>query len=147
MPLTIGELARQAGVTLATVRHYERVGIVPAPPRAGNGYRMYPEQEVPRIFAVRRAQSLGFTLDEILDLFRLAEPPFTDADLDRAAAITRGVLDRIERERSQLALVAGGLGRFLERCESRNFDECPVLESLQDCCDVHGLPNGTKPSQ
>jgi DNA-binding transcriptional MerR regulator len=63
--LQSGELARRAGVSTDTLRHYERKGVLPKPRRLGNGYRMYPADSVERVRLIRRALSVGFTLDEL----------------------------------------------------------------------------------
>lgn len=60
-----GELARAAGVSPDTLRHYESKGLLPAPARAANGYRQYPPEALGRVRLVRRAVALGFTLDEL----------------------------------------------------------------------------------
>ncbi|MDQ3744132.1 MAG: MerR family transcriptional regulator, partial [Acidobacteriota bacterium] len=63
--LLSGELARLAGVSTDTLRHYERKGVLPKPRRLGNGYRKYPTNSVERVRLIRRALSVGFTLDEL----------------------------------------------------------------------------------
>ena len=70
-PLLIGELAREAGVKTDTVRFYERQGILPEPSRTAAGYRVYGDGELRRIRFVKRAQSLGFSLDEIRRILSL----------------------------------------------------------------------------
>jgi DNA-binding transcriptional MerR regulator len=70
--LQIGEVARQAGVTTATVRYYERAGLLPKPPRSAGGYRLYATRAVEELVFIRRAQSIGFSLDEIRELLRLS---------------------------------------------------------------------------
>jgi DNA-binding transcriptional MerR regulator len=64
-PLRSAALARLAGVSVDTLRHYEAKGLLPAPPRAANGYRSYPPEALARVRLVRRAVALGFTLDEL----------------------------------------------------------------------------------
>ena len=81
-PLRSGELAKQAGVNVETLRVYERKGILPQPPRRASGYREYPPDAVDRIRFIKRAQELGFTLKEIKELLELgADPQTTCADL------------------------------------------------------------------
>ena len=69
--MRIGELAAQAGVPAATVRYYERRGLIGRPGRSPSGYREYTEAEVDRIRFIKRAQDLGFALEEIQDLLEL----------------------------------------------------------------------------
>lgn len=68
--MLIGELAGAAGVSCDTLRHYERKGVIARPPRAANGYRLYPAETLERVQTIRRALALGFTLDELARLFR-----------------------------------------------------------------------------
>ena len=68
--LLAGELARQAGVSTDTLRHYERKGVLPRPQRLSNGYRKYPPNSVDRIRLIRRALSVGFTLDELAQFLK-----------------------------------------------------------------------------
>lgn len=70
--LRIGDVARQAGVTTATVRYYERAGLLPKPPRSAGGYRVYSPRAVEELGFVRRAQGIGFSLDEIREVLRLS---------------------------------------------------------------------------
>src|SRR5256885_12029790 len=69
--LSIGQVARRAGVGVETVRFYEREGLLEEPPRRASGYRQYPEQVVTRIRFIKRAQRLGFSLREIMELLAL----------------------------------------------------------------------------
>ena len=64
MPLRRGELARRAGCNIETVRYYERIGLMPNPPRSENGFRSYEERHLTRLTFIRRARELGFTLEE-----------------------------------------------------------------------------------
>ena len=73
MTLTRSELARRAGVSPDTLRHYERKGVLPAPPRSDNGYRRYPEAAVARVQLIQRALAVGFTLDELSRVLRERE--------------------------------------------------------------------------
>jgi MerR family copper efflux transcriptional regulator len=71
--LRSGKLARLAGVSTDLLRHYERIGILPSPERASNGYRLYPAPMVPRVRAVRRFLSLGFSLAELARIFAIRD--------------------------------------------------------------------------
>jgi MerR family mercuric resistance operon transcriptional regulator len=68
--LTIGELARTAGVPASTVRYYERTGLLRRPPRSVSNYRLYSEEDVYRVRFIRGAQATGFTLDDVAELLR-----------------------------------------------------------------------------
>src|SRR3989442_10720788 len=79
--LTIGRLAKQAGVNVETVRFYERRGLLPKPPRSASGYRLFPAETARRLKFIRRAQELGFSLTEIRELLLLRVSRRTRLDL------------------------------------------------------------------
>lgn len=70
--LRIGQVAQQAGVTTSTIRYYERAALLPRPPRSAAGYRLYSERAVEELVFIRRAQNMGFSLDEIRELLLLS---------------------------------------------------------------------------
>ena len=69
----LGELARRAGVSTDTLRHYEAKGLIKRPPRAANGYRSYPPETLQRVQLIRRSLAIGFTLDELADVLRIRD--------------------------------------------------------------------------
>jgi len=71
--LRSGQLAKLVGVSADTLRHYERIGLIPRAPRTAAGYRMYSPELVERVKTVRRAQQLGFTLSELAEIFRIRD--------------------------------------------------------------------------
>lgn len=91
--LRSGELARLAGVSTDLLRHYERIGIVPRPERALNGYRQYPAITLDRVHAVRRSLTLGFSLPELARIFAIR---------DRGGAPCRKVRDLAEKKLRQV---------------------------------------------
>jgi DNA-binding transcriptional MerR regulator len=91
--LRSGELARLAGISTDLLRHYERMGIVPRPERASNGYRQYPARALDRVHAVRRSLSLGFSLRELARIFAVK---------DRGGAPCRVVRDLAEEKLRQV---------------------------------------------
>src|SRR3990172_7588725 len=95
--LTIGRLAKKAQVNIETVRYYERRGLLPEPPRRQSGYRQYSENDVSRLLFIKRAQTLGFTLKEILELLSLrVDPKTTCGDVKRRAEVKiAGMEERI----------------------------------------------------
>lgn len=94
---TIGQLAKQAGCSVETVRHYERVGLLAAPARTGGGYRMYSVDDVRRLKFIRRGRELGFSQARIRDL--LAE---TKDTADATAAIGQAIKSRLDEVRTTL---------------------------------------------
>lgn len=131
MRLTIGSLAEAAGVKVATVRYYERRGIIAAPRRTASGYRQYDDSVVDRIRFVRRAQDLGFALDEIEDLLALRVD--NPASCGRVEAATRSKLASVESKISELERLRATLQGLVRSCEKRTRTvPCPVLEMLDE---------------
>lgn len=127
--LTIGALAKQAGVGVETVRFYERRGLVRRPARPGSGYRAYPEDAVARIRFIRNAQALGFSLQEIKDLLSLRVTAGTScaAVRSRAAAKVADVHRRLE----ELGRIRTALEKFIAACPGRGaLSNCTILEVL-----------------
>src|SRR5919109_312829 len=86
-PLTIATLAKASGVHLETVRYYERIGLMPKPARAANGYRSYGPEHVRRLSFIRRAREIGFSVCQINELLALAQPGRTScAEVQTLAA-------------------------------------------------------------
>src|SRR4030067_2083798 len=127
--LSIGQLAREAQVRVETVRYYERRGLMPEPPRRESGYRQYSEPDVTRIRFIKRAQTLGFTLKEILDLLSLrVDPKTTCGDVKRRAEVK---IADMEEQIKALQRMKKGLTKVASTCRGRGpTSECPILESL-----------------
>jgi len=106
--MQIGELAQQAGVTVQTVRFYERRKLLPEPIRKQSGYRQYGENEVKQLRFIRQAKSLGFSLDEIREIIRSrgrGECPCTDviAMAERHLHEVSEQIERLEKFREELS--------------------------------------------
>lgn len=127
--LTIGHLAKQAGVNLDTVRYYERRGLLPRPPRNASGYRQFPAEVTRRLRFIRRAQELGFSLAEIRELLSLrVSRTTTSADI-RARAAAK-IVD-IEAKIKSLESMQKTLRKLTRICDGcAPIGECPILESL-----------------
>jgi MerR family mercuric resistance operon transcriptional regulator len=125
----IGDVAKEAGVNVQTVRYYERRGLIPAPPRRASGYREYNEETVRRIRFIRHAKDLGFTLDEIAELLAIrAEPGAPCAEVrDRARAKVSDIDERIE----SLKRMRDVLSALTEKCSGTGpVKGCPILDAL-----------------
>ena len=127
--LTIGSLAKQAGVGVETVRFYERRGLVRRPARPGTGYRSYPEDAVARIRFIRNAQALGFTLQEVKDLLALRVTAGTSCAAVRSRA-TAKVAD-VNRRLTELECIRKALERLIAVCPGRGaLVNCGILDAL-----------------
>jgi MerR family copper efflux transcriptional regulator len=127
--LTIGGLARLGGVNLETVRYYERRGLLPKPPRTQAGYRQFPPDTAQRLRFIKRAQELGFSLDEVQELLALRVEPQKCVDV-RSRAKTK--IADIEQKINTLAAMKHILRGLVEQCENCASDECPILASMEE---------------
>lgn len=124
------ELARRAGVNVQTLRYYERRGLLPVPPRSGSGYRAYPSDAVRVVRFVKRAQQLGFTLDEIEELLHLADGGPDNCDNARAVADAR--LADLDAKIADLRRMRDSLERLVTTCTRPRLDrECPLLQAIR----------------
>ena len=127
--LTTGQLAKQAGVNLQTVHYYERRGLLPEPPRRDSGYRQYGKADVTRMEFIKRAQEVGFTLNEILELLNLRVDPDTPCALVKRQADLK-IIDIDERLRS-LKRIKKALNKMAASCSGQGpVGDCPILEAL-----------------
>jgi MerR family transcriptional regulator, copper efflux regulator len=115
--LRAGELARLAGVSTDTLRHYERKGLLPAPLRAANGYRQYAPQSLDRVRLIRRALAIGFTIDELAVILKERDRGGTPCRRVRALAEAR--LDEIETRLREMQSVRDDLRAVLRDWDSR----------------------------
>ena len=127
--LTIGHLAREAGVNLETVRYYERRGLLPKPPRSASGYRLFPSDAARRLRFIRRAQELGFSLKEIRELLSLRVSR-TTTSLDIRTRAEAKIAD-VEGKIRSLESMKKTLRKLTNVCDGCvPVAECPILESL-----------------
>lgn len=128
-PLTIGKLARETGVNVETVRYYERRGLVARPRERRGAYRVYPPEAVTRIRGIKRAQSLGFTLEEIKELFGLQiDEKARCQDVLRQA---QGKIAEIDEKLKTLRAVKRELEKLTSACHAElPVYECPIMHAL-----------------
>lgn len=127
--LTIGQVAKRAGVGVETVRFYERQGLLEAPERRPSGYRQFDEEIVARLRFIRRAKELGFTLHEIKELLSLKrDPSMTCADVKQQA---EAKITDIEAKINSLTRMKQALVKLTRACGGRGTtSECPILDAL-----------------
>jgi Cu(I)-responsive transcriptional regulator len=127
--LSIGALAKAAGVKVVTVRYYENVKLMPEPPRTDGNYRAYRREHLHRLRFIRRCRDLGFTLDQVRELLRLSlEGKRNCSGVDQ---ITAEHLEDIERKIADLKSLAAELRRINRQCPgNRTIADCRILEAL-----------------
>jgi MerR family transcriptional regulator, copper efflux regulator len=129
--LTIGAVARRAGVAIDTIRYYEREGLLPEPQRRASGYRSYGEGAVVQLRFIRRAKELGFTLEEIRELLALSHDRSKGVRAVKQRAQQR--LAVIEHRIAELQRVRDGLAELVAACPGHGAPEhCPILRALAD---------------
>lgn len=124
---TIGTLAKRSGVSVETVRYYQRRGLLEEPPRPPGGVRRYPPEAVRRVRFIKRAQSLGFTLDEIAGLFALEDGKGCRQTREMAAQ----KLALIEEKIAGLSRMKRALADLVRACDASALGEpCPIIRLL-----------------
>ena len=125
--LPIGRLAANTGVNVETIRYYQRRGLLSEPDKPLNGHRRYPVESVKRVRFIKRAQVLGFTLEEIAGLLQL--------DVTHACAETRDLAGRklqiIEQKLADLSAMRKALAKLMRQCDSLDgTGACPIIDAL-----------------
>ncbi len=127
--LSIGQLAKQSGVAIDTVRYYERNALLAPAGRLPSGYRRYGAAEVKRLRFIRRAKALGFSLDDVRTLLSLSEERDI-AKVKRAAQDKRVVIDQ---RIAELERIRAGLDSLIAACPGHGRAEaCPILNALSE---------------
>lgn len=134
MPLLIGELAKELGIKSDSIRFYERSGLIPKPDRLSSGYRVYDRPALQRLRFIKKAQSLGFSLDEIRRILNLARDGKPACKCVIAMAET--TLRETEAKLEQMETFAAALRNNLFRWKKMTFHEkrfaeefCALIES------------------
>jgi MerR family transcriptional regulator, copper efflux regulator len=123
----IGSLAKRAGVGIDTVRYYERAGLLTPSRRLASGYRRYTELELARLRFIRRAQALGFTLNEVRELLTLS----ARRDIARVKRSAQAKLVDVEKRIAALEKVREGLATLVAACPGHGrAADCPILQAL-----------------
>jgi MerR family transcriptional regulator, mercuric resistance operon regulatory protein len=128
-PLAIGELSRRTGVNIETIRYYERINMIPHPPRTSSGRRVYGEVETRTLAFIRRARELGFTLDETRALLALAAEGGHQACLEVRDLAARHLAD-VRAKIADLKAMEGPLADAVDRCDQGEWTDCPLIDAL-----------------
>ena len=141
--LKIGQLAKQVGVNIETIRYYERLNLLAPMSRLPSGYRLYNRDSQRRLRFIKNAQALGFTLREIEELLDLrASSKARCGDIQRKAETK---LKHVEAKVSDLQALARALRGLIRTCRAgRPSDHCPILASLEN---EHKLPGKMRQSK
>jgi DNA-binding transcriptional MerR regulator len=127
--MRIGEVAAALDISVDTLRYYEKIKLIPRVRRTGAGVRLYSEKDLSRLRFIRRAQTTGFSLEEIAQLLRFRENP------QQAKSQVRGLahhkLEQIEQHLAELMTLRDELRLLLNLC-SDDPDSCPILDRFDE---------------
>ncbi|MAL79121.1 MAG: MerR family transcriptional regulator [Sneathiella sp.] len=136
MDFSIGELARQTGVKVPTIRYYEQIKLLPLPLRTAGQQRRYDAGYVSRLNFIRHARELGFTVEAIRELLAMsARPEYPCKEVDEIAQ--RHIAD-IDRRIEHLEILRSELQRAVTACRQENISDCQVLGTLSVPGHDHG---------
>lgn len=122
------QLARQTGCNLETIRYYEKISLMPDPPRTASGYRVYYESHVERLRFILRGRELGFSIDELRGLLSLVDRGTqTCAEVK---LLTDQHLEDVRAKIKDLKRIEKVLAATAAQCSGEQVPECPVLEAL-----------------
>jgi len=135
--LAIGQLSHLSGVNIETVRYYERVKMLPPPPRTASGRRVYDSTHLRTLAFIRRSRELGFSLEEIRALMRLGGPE--KATCREVREIAAHHLEDIRAKLNDLKRLERLLAKTIAQCSGKIAPECPVLDIL----DIQRIKNAS----
>ncbi len=125
--IAIGEAARVSGVSIETIRYYEREGVVPIPKRAANGRRVYSPKEVGRLRFIKRCRDLGFSIAEAKGLLSLSESEISNCEVVKD--IGTGHLKAVRQKIAELKALEVALEELTANCKAGSVS-CQMLEAL-----------------
>lgn len=125
--LTIGPLSKRSGVNVETIRYYERIGLIPPAVRSEGRTRHYGDDDVKRLVFIRRSREIGFSLDDIRNLLKLAERGHSCGDV-RQMALAH--VERIRGKITDLERMEHLLLETASKCEGGTAPDCPILEAI-----------------
>jgi MerR family mercuric resistance operon transcriptional regulator len=125
--LPIGRLSERTGVNIETIRYYERVGLLPAPPRSAGRHRLYNETQVQRLSFIRRSRELGFSLNDIRTLLTLADNG--DVACFDTKELTLRHLANVRGKIASLRKLARALTAMTDACQPGSQRSCPILDA------------------
>jgi MerR family transcriptional regulator, mercuric resistance operon regulatory protein len=143
--LTRGALAARTGCNIETIRYYEKIGLLPPPPRSAGGHRLYGRDLVKRLNFVRRSRDLGFTLDEIRELLHLVDGgTYTCGEVEQLA---RDHVREIRRKIADLRTLQRVLKTMAAQCSGGAVPDCPIIDALFDLDRLSPATSGLRRSR
>jgi len=126
--MRIGELARSVDVSVETIRYYQRIGLLELPQKPYGGIRSYSSQDLQRLRFIRRAQQLGFSLEDIQALLELSS-----SDCQQVQTLASEKLNLVREKLRQLQRIESVLATTIEQCAKRQGRQpCPIIQTLTE---------------
>ena len=125
---TIGQLASAAEIPAATIRYYEKIGLLASPSRSGSNYRQYGNDDLDRLTFVRRARDIGFTIDQVRSLLSFSDQQ--NGDCCTVTALTENHLAAVEQKIADLLLLKDRLASLLTSCKGGLVADCRIIDAL-----------------
>lgn len=126
--MNIGQAAKASGVSAKMIRHYEEVGLIPAPNRTDSGYRQYTDSEVHTLQFIRRSRDLGFSIPQIGELVGLWQNRKRPSR--QVKALAEAHIKELEAKAQELLAMKAALEHLANFCHGDDRPECPILETL-----------------
>lgn len=128
MNISIGQLSEKTGIKVPTIRFYEQIGLIAAPPRTEGNQRRYGQAEVDRLNFIRNARELGFEVDDIRELLAMAAEP--QASCHQADSIAMNHLREVDERIRKLQALRQELSRMIEECGHGHICDCRIISVL-----------------
>lgn len=135
--ITIGALSGRTGVNIETIRYYERIRLIPLPPRTESGRRLYSAEDIRRLNFIRHARDLGFDIAAIRTMLGLQDVP--EACCEQVSQIATDQLQAVESRIRRLLGLRTELNRMIKECDNGKVATCRIIEVLADS---PGYPDG-----
>jgi MerR family mercuric resistance operon transcriptional regulator len=128
--MPIGALSKSTGVNIETIRYYERISVMPKPPRSAAGHRVYNAEHFKRLGFIKRSRELGFTLDEVRALLSLVDGG--DYSCDEVRALTLKHRAGVRKKIKDLRRLETILTEISAKCVGGDIPDCPIIEALYE---------------
>ncbi len=136
--ITIGALSKRTGVNIETIRYYERIKLIPPPPRTNSGRRLYGTEDVRRLTFIRHARDLGFDISAIKAMLALQK--VSEAPCHEVSQIATDQLEAVESRIRQLLGLRTELSRMIQECNNGQVATCRIIEVLGDSPGQSDIP-------
>jgi MerR family copper efflux transcriptional regulator len=128
--MNIGTVAEKSGVPAKTIRYYETIGLIRPAERRPNGYRNYSVADMRTLHFIKRARSLGFSVEEVRDLLDLWRDRKRTSAAVKALALRH--LEALDRKIAELEAMRKAVADLVKRCRGDSRPDCPIIEELED---------------